>query len=115
MTPEREAKELQAKQEENNTLTVSPSQRQLNIIAGIMNDKRVLQDRLDEIIKREKDAVNLILEAHGVDPAIAREVQLQEGKLVVLKHPPIEKKPGLPKPKSMKEQMNGKQEVEETE
>jgi len=111
MTPEQEAKELQAKQEESNTLTVSPSQRQLNIIAGIMNDKRVLQDRIDEVIKREKDAVNLILEAHGVDPAIAREVQMQDGKLVVFKHPPIEKK--LAPPKGLMEQLNGQAEVKQ--
>jgi len=107
-TPENEAKELQTKVEESNTVSLTLSQRQLGVISSVTNDKGILQDRLNDTIKREKDAVNLILEAHGVDPMSAKEVRLEEGKLVVTKHPPIEKK--LPRPKVLKEQLNGEDE-----
>ena len=109
-TPEKQAKEMETKVAESNVLTLNLSPRQLNVITNITSDKRILQDRIDDTTKREKDAVNLILEAHGVDPMSAKEVRMEEGRLIVVKHPPLEKKPGLPRPKALKEQLNGEAE-----
>lgn len=105
-TPEQQAKELEAKAEsEGNIVTLNLSPRQLGVIGSVTNDKKVLEDRLGEVIKREKDAVNLILEAHGVDPMTVREVRMDEGRMIASKYPPIEKK--LMAPKDLKEQVNG--------
>jgi len=111
MTPEEQAKELEAKAEnEGNIVALTLTPRQLGVIANVTNDKKVLQDRLDEVVKREKDAVNLIIEAHGIDPMTVREVRMEEGKMVVTKHP-LEKK--LQPPKDLKEQLNGVAEVKQ--
>ena len=77
-------------QSNENVFVITPTSRQLSIITAITNDKRILQDRLDDNTKREKDVVNLILEANNADFSNIKEIQMQDGKLIVIKHP-IEK------------------------
>ena len=105
MTPEEQAKELENRAEnEGNIIALNLTPRQLGVIGNVTSDKKVLEDRLGEVVKREKDAVNLIIEAHGIDPMSVREVRMEEGRMVVTKHP-VEKK--IQPPKDLKEQLNG--------
>jgi hypothetical protein len=94
-TPEQQAKELEAQVEDSNTLVLNPNPRQLMAIGSVTHDKKIIQDRLEDVVKREKDIVNLILDAHNVDPMIVKEVQMHEGRMIITKHP-IEKESRLP-------------------
>jgi hypothetical protein len=106
-TPEQEAKELEAKKQAalSNVVVITPTAKQASTLNAIISDKKALEDKLADNNKREADVVGLILDANGIDTDIVKEVQVQNGKIVAIKHP-IEK--SVPEPVVPELSQNGK-------
>lgn len=73
---------------EDSVLVLNLTPRQLATIASVTSDKKILEDRMNDNSKREKEVVNLILDAHNVDPLIAQEIRMEDGRLIIIKHTP---------------------------